>query len=30
MRWINLILLFFAGLIVYADKQVIGFAAEPA
>ncbi|MEH7377175.1 MFS transporter [Neobacillus drentensis] len=29
MRWINLILLFFAGLIVYADKQVIGFAAEP-
>ncbi|MEG0383548.1 MAG: MFS transporter [Solibacillus sp.] len=29
MRWISLILLFFASLIIYADKQVIGFAAEP-
>lgn len=29
MRWISLILLFFASLITYADKQVIGFAAEP-
>lgn len=29
MRWISLFLLFFASLIIYADKQVIGFAAEP-
>ena len=29
MRWISLLLLFFASLITYADKQVIGFAAEP-
>ncbi|CAI8871081.1 MFS domain-containing protein [Brevibacillus sp. IT-7CA2] len=29
MRWISLMLLFFASLITYADKVVIGFAAEP-
>lgn len=29
MRWISLLLLFFASLITYADKVVIGFAADP-
>ncbi|MFA1710135.1 MFS transporter [Peribacillus frigoritolerans] len=29
MRWICLLLLFFASFITYADKQLIGFAAEP-
>ncbi|MGF9909748.1 MFS transporter [Brevibacillus porteri] len=29
MRWISLLLLFFASLITYADKVVIGFAAGP-
>ncbi|MCU6598967.1 MFS transporter [Peribacillus frigoritolerans] len=28
MRWINLMLLFVASLIIYADKQVIGYAAD--
>ncbi|WP_249593896.1 MFS transporter [Peribacillus frigoritolerans] len=28
MRWINLMLLFIASLIIYADKQVIGYAAD--
>ncbi|WP_260287175.1 MFS transporter [Peribacillus aracenensis] len=29
MRWVNLLLLFFSAFIVFADKQVFGYAAEP-